>query len=120
MVLVGDLNVAPLEQDVWSHKQMLKVISHTPVEVEKLTRVQRSLDWVDALRTVVPAEQKLYTWWSYRAKDWAASDRGRRLDHVWSTPDLRHRLRSATVLRDARGWTQASDHVPVMVEYELD
>jgi exodeoxyribonuclease-3 len=120
MVLVGDLNVAPLEHDVWSHKQMLKVISHTPVEVEKLTRVQRSLDWVDALRTVVPAEQKLYTWWSYRAKDWAASDRGRRLDHVWSTPDLRHRLRSATVLRDARGWTQASDHVPVMVEYELD
>ena len=37
-ILVGDLNVAPLEHDVWSHKQMMRVVSHTPVEVEKLTR----------------------------------------------------------------------------------
>ena len=120
MVLVGDLNVAPLEHDVWSHKQMLKVISHTPIEVDKLTRVQKSLDWVDILREVVPPDRKLYTWWSYRAQDWATSDRGRRLDHIWCTPDLRHRLRSATVLRDARGWAPASDHVPVMAEFVVD
>lgn len=120
MVLVGDLNVAPLEQDVWSHKQMLKVISHTPVEVEKLLRVQQSLDWVDTMRVFVPPDQKLYTWWSYRAKDWAGSNRGRRLDHIWCTPDLRHRLRSVTVLQEARGWAPPSDHVPVMAEFEID
>lgn len=119
-VLVGDLNIAPLEHDVWSHKQMLKVVSHTPVEVDRLTRLQATLDWIDALRHFVPPDQKLYSWWSYRAQDWAASDRGRRLDHIWCTPDLRHRLRSATILRDARGWEQASDHVPVMAEFLLD
>ncbi|MGI9369731.1 MAG: exodeoxyribonuclease III, partial [Ruegeria sp.] len=32
-VLVGDLNIAPREDDVWSHKQLLKVVSHTPIEV---------------------------------------------------------------------------------------
>ena len=36
MIVVGDLNVAPLPTDVWSHKQLLKVVSHTPAEVERL------------------------------------------------------------------------------------
>jgi exodeoxyribonuclease-3 len=115
-VLVGDLNIAPLEHDVWSHKQLLGVVSHTPVEVEALTAWQRAGGWHDALRHFVPADQKLYTWWSYRAADWRASDRGRRLDHVWVSPDLAGGLTRHVVLKDARGWTQASDHVPVMVE----
>ncbi|MCB4821931.1 exodeoxyribonuclease III [Roseicella aerolata] len=118
-VLVGDLNIAPLEQDVWSHRQMLGVVSHTPVEVEALTGWQQAGDWHDALRHFVPAEQKLYTWWSYRARDWEASDRGRRLDHVWVSPDLAGALTRHAVLKPARGWPQASDHVPVMVELAL-
>lgn len=117
MVLVGDLNIAPLENDVWSHKQMLDVVSHTPVEVEKLTAMQESLGWVDAVRRFVPAEEKLYSWWSYRARDWQASDRGRRLDHIWVTPPLAEALEGAAILRDARGWEpKPSDHVPVIVD----
>jgi exodeoxyribonuclease-3 len=54
MVLVGDLNVAPLETDVWSHKQMLKVVSHTPGEVDRLIRIGQTLRWVDAPRRFVP------------------------------------------------------------------
>ena len=115
MILVGDLNVAPLEHDVWSHKQLLKVVSHTPIEVEKLGRVQRSAKWVDAVRHFVPEDQKLYSWWSYRAMDWAASDRGRRLDHIWVTPPLQPSLEQHTIARAARGWPVASDHVPVTV-----
>src|SRR6188768_4593964 len=84
-ILVGDLNVAPLEHDVWSHKQMLKVVSHTPIECEGFEAMRRGGGWVDLMRLNVPVEQKLYTWWSYRAADWAASDRGRRLDHIWSS-----------------------------------
>ena len=86
MIAVGDLNIAPLENDVWSHKQLLTVVSHTPVEVEKLGRLQEAGGFVDAVRHFVPEDQKLYTWWSYRNRDWAASDRGRRLDHIWVTP----------------------------------
>lgn len=119
MILVGDLNIAPLETDVWSHKQLLDVVSHTPVEVDKLTRMQESLGWVDAVRHFVPADQKLYTWWSYRARDWQASDRGRRLDHVWVTPPLGPGLRGYRVLREARGWPpKPSDHVPVLVDLD--
>jgi exodeoxyribonuclease III len=116
MVLVGDLNIAPLENDVWSHKQLLDVVSHTPIEVEKLGRLRKSLSFVDAVRHFVPPEQKLFTWWSYRARDWAASDRGRRLDHVWVTPGLESALAATRVHRDARDWKLASDHVPVMVK----
>ena len=116
-ILVGDLNVAPLENDVWSHKQMLGVVSHTPIEVDHFTRWQESHGWVDAVRHFVPEDQKLYSWWSYRAADWAQSDRGRRLDHIWVTPDLAPSLKAAHIFQAARGWEpKPSDHVPVMVE----
>jgi exodeoxyribonuclease-3 len=115
MVAAGDFNIAPLESDVWSHKQLLDVVSHTPIEVERLTALQRAGGFVDAVRQFVPPPARLYSWWSYRARDWAASDRGRRLDHIWVTPALVGTLVEAHVVRDCRGWDNASDHVPVMV-----
>jgi exodeoxyribonuclease-3 len=118
-ILVGDLNVAPLEHDVWSHKQMLRVVSHTPIECEKLTGVQTAGNWFDALRHFVPEPQKLYTWWSYRAPDWAAANKGRRLDHIWVAPALADRLSGIKIMRDSRGWTRPSDHVPVTATLEL-
>ena len=117
-VLVGDLNVAPLEHDVWSHKALLKVVSHTPVEVERFGRVQAAGPWVDVLRHHVAPERKCYTWWSYRSPDWDKADKGRRLDHVWVSPSLRAHLAGMEILRDARGWERPSDHVPVMAWLE--
>jgi exodeoxyribonuclease-3 len=117
-ILVGDLNVAPLEHDVWSHKQMLKVVSHTPVECEKLVAARTAGRWFDVMRKFVPESEKLYTWWSYRAMDWATSNRGRRLDHVWVSPALADGVTRMTVSREARAWTRPSDHVPVTVAIE--
>ncbi|MFO1038605.1 MAG: exodeoxyribonuclease III [Geminicoccaceae bacterium] len=119
IVLLGDLNIAPLETDVWSHKQLLDVVSHTPVETDGLKRLQAAYGFVDAVRAIIPPEQKLYTWWSYRAQDWDASDRGRRLDHVWLSPALAGSLVHAHVRRDARGWESPSDHVPVTVDLDV-
>ena len=118
-VLVGDLNIAPLESDVWSHRQLLKVVSHTPVEVEAFARAFQEGGWTDVMRRHVAPADRLFTWWSYRARDWEASDRGRRLDHVWAEPSLAARSSAMEVLREARSWEKPSDHVPVIVDFDL-
>ncbi|QXG82474.1 exodeoxyribonuclease III [Rhodospirillum rubrum] len=117
-MVVGDFNVAPLETDVWDHRKMRGVVSHTPVEVAKLGALQASGPWIDAMRRFVPPEEKLFTWWSYRAKDWRLTNRGRRLDHIWVTPALVDRLRGLEVMDDTRDWTPPSDHVPVIVHID--
>jgi exodeoxyribonuclease-3 len=119
MILVGDLNVAPLEHDVWSHKQLLDVVSHTPVETELLTQAMHAFDWIDVTREAVPHDQKIYSWWSYRAHDWKASDRGRRLDHIWTTQGLKGAVKSHAIHKRVRGWKQPSDHVPVVAEFDI-
>lgn len=118
-ILVGDLNIAPLPEDVWNHKALLDVVSHTPVEVEALDQLRQSHGWVDLGRHFVPAPEKLFTWWSYRALDWEASDRGRRLDHVWCSPALLGTVRGVETLREARGWHRPSDHVPLIATFDL-
>lgn len=119
VVLVGDLNVAPLENDVWSHKQLLDVVSHTPIETELLGAVRDTFDWIDVTRSVVPHDEKIYSWWSYRARDWAASNRGRRLDHIWTSPGLKGQIAHHAILREARDWARPSDHVPVLATITL-
>ncbi|MEP5154223.1 exodeoxyribonuclease III [Planktotalea sp.] len=117
-ILVGDLNIAPLEEDVWDHKKLLKIVSHTPIEVEHFNDVMQAGDWHDVTRNDIP-DGKLYSWWSYRAKDWDAADKGRRLDHVWATGDIKQAAHSSRVVRDARGWEKPSDHAPVFATFDL-
>ncbi len=118
-LIVGDFNIAPLECDVWSHKSLLKVVSHTPIEVEALARFRDAHGWADLGRQFIPAPELSYSWWSYRNQDWAASNRGRRLDHMWASPSLALQAVAHHVVRDARGWDKPSDHVPLITEFAL-
>ena len=118
-IAVGDLNVAPLEHDVWSHKQLLKIVSHTPIEVELFGRMQASLDWIDVPRRFVPADEKLYSWWSYRNNDWRASNRGRRLDHILASRRLSGRSAAITSTPTCATGRRPSDHVPVLATFEV-
>lgn len=118
IVLVGDLNIAPREHDVWSHKQLLKVVSHTPVETAALDRVRDAGQFIDVARALIEEPEKIFTWWSYRNRDWKKSNRGRRLDHIWVSPSLKDA--ALTGGRDAfrvwdytRSWEKPSDHAPV-------
>lgn len=117
-ILVGDLNIAPREDDVWNHKSLLKIVSHTPIEVEHLAEVMAAGDWVDVTRADIP-QGPLFSWWSYRAAEWDAADKGRRLDHIWATPDIAPAAHSSRILRVARGWPQPSDHAPVFATFDL-
>lgn len=114
-IVVGDLNIAPLVSDVWNHKALLTVVSHTPVETDALNSIRKSGDWTDAVRCLKPEPEPVFSWWSYRAADWSAADKGRRLDHVWVGNGLSSRIASAHLLREARGWDRPSDHIPVSV-----
>jgi len=118
-IMVGDFNIAPLECDVWSHKQLLNVVSHTPVEVEALNRLLGSNDWVDLGRHFYPAPQRLHTWWSYRSPDWTKNDRGRRLDHMWASREVADKAISHKVCEPCRSWLKPSDHVPIVTEFDF-
>lgn len=117
-ILVGDLNIAPREDDVWDHKKLLKIVSHTPIEVEHLADAQKEGGFVDVTRKDIP-DGLLYSWWSYRAKDWDAADKGRRLDHIWATGDIAKAGHSSRILRHVRGWEKPSDHAPVFATFDL-
>ena len=115
-ILVGDLNVAPYEEDVWNHKALLKVVSHTPVECDALMKIFESHGFKDVVRDAFPRPEKLFSWWSYRARDWSAADRGRRLDHIWASPDIADTVAKVWVERAARGWEKPSDHAPIIMD----
>ncbi|WP_136646358.1 exodeoxyribonuclease III [Tabrizicola sp. YIM 78059] len=117
-ILVGDLNIAPREDDVWDHKALLKIVSHTPIEVDHLGQVMEAGRWQDVTRNDIPTG-RLYSWWSYRSPDWDAADKGRRLDHIWATPDIAGAAHGSRILRPVRGWDQPSDHVPVLASFDL-
>jgi exodeoxyribonuclease III len=118
-LLVGDFNIAPFESDVWGHKQLLDVVSHTPIEVETLARLRGAHGWIDIGRKFVAEPARLYTWWSYRAKDWRASDRGRRLDHMWASPAFAETAQSHQIFESYRDGEKPSDHIPIMTEFAL-
>jgi exodeoxyribonuclease-3 len=119
-LICGDFNVAPHEDDVWSHKQLLRVVSHTPVETEALDALLTgNHGWVDLVRRHIPFNgSKLFSWWSYRSPDWQTSDKGRRLDHIWATADIAAHSSAAEIIKPVRGWSaRPSDHVPVIVHF---
>ncbi len=118
-ILVGDLNIAPLEQDVWSHKQLINVVSHTPIETETLLDIIQTGEWVDIMREFVPHNEKLYSWWSYRNRNWDISNRGRRLDHFWISKNLFSLVKSGVIYKDTRSWEKPSDHVPIIVDIDI-
>ena len=118
-ILVGDLNIAPLENDVWSHKQLLKIVSHTPVETETLLDIINTGEWADVMREFVPENEKLYSWWSYRNRNWEISNRGRRLDHVWVSKKLLSSVRSGIIYKETRSWERPSDHVPIIIDIDI-
>lgn len=118
IVILGDMNIAPLEHDVWSHKQLRNVVSHTEIEIIKMEALRSSLGWIDSHRYFVPETEKLYSWWSYRNRDWRKSNRGRRLDHIWITPSMENKLKSSYILSDARDWEKPSDHSPIITVIE--
>ena len=114
-ILVGDLNIAPLPEDVWSTRQLRNTVSHTAIERENLLALVEQGGWTDSVRAHFGPKEVLFSWWSYRARDWLASNRGRRLDHIWVSRDLASKVEAVTIESAMRGAEKPSDHVPLTI-----
>jgi len=115
VVLCGDLNVAPEDRDVWD---VAAVHGATHVTPDERGRFQQLLDWglVDAFRRAWPDDDRLFTWWDYRAGNFH-KHKGMRIDHVLVSAPVADRLSYALIDRNARKGQAPSDHAPLLVEF---
>ena len=118
-IIAGDLNIAPYENDVWSHKQLKNVVSHTEIERTKLLDILESGNFVDTFKELIPSSENLFTWWSYRSSDFRLNNRGRRLDHIWINKKSSLKPYKAKIIKEYRELEKPSDHVPIVLELSV-
>ncbi len=118
LLLCGDFNVAPLEDDVWSHKQLIHTVSHTEVERKKLLNFMNLGSWTDIVREKINPPSNIFTWWSYRSPDYTKNNKGRRLDHILCSKNLTKRIFTVKIHEQTRAWSRPSDHVPIEIIIE--
>ena len=118
VILCGDLNIAPKEDDVWSHKNLINVVSHTEVERKMLNNILQDNNFVDSVRYFLNPPENIFTWWSYRSPNFQKNNRGRRLDHIWASNNLKNKFKSAQILKEFRTYNRPSDHVPISLTIE--
>ena len=113
------MNIAPSENDVWSHEKLINIVSHTPIEIKYFDKLIKSCDWVDAVRHFNGDQKKIFSWWSYRMLEWKLENKGRRLDHIWVEKSLSKKIRNIQVLKKFRNYSQPSDHVPLILDLDI-
>ena len=112
VVLAGDYNVVPTDEDIYNPRSWRKDALLQPQTRECYQRLLTQ-GWTDALRTRFP-EERIYTFWDYFRQHWP-NNSGLRIDHLLLSADLAPRLQDAGVDRWVRDQPHASDHAPVWV-----
>jgi exodeoxyribonuclease III len=112
VVLAGDYNVIPTEQDAHKPERWLGDALFFP-ESRAAFQQLMAQGWTDALRTLHPTES-LYTYWDY-FRNGFGRNAGIRIDHLLLSPSLADRLQAAGVERAVRGWEKTSDHAPTWI-----
>ncbi|UNK56204.1 exodeoxyribonuclease III [Pseudoxanthomonas daejeonensis] len=117
VVIAGDFNVIPTDEDVYDPKAWRKDALMQPQVREAFERLLAQ-GWTDSLRQV-HGDQRIYTFWDY-FRQHAERDRGLRIDHLLLNPVLAPRLQAAGVDRWVRLQDKASDHAPTWIEVAAD
>src|SRR5690606_11737896 len=116
VVLAGDFNVIPTENDVYKPERWVKDALFRVETREAFGRLMNQ-GWVDALRRIHP-DATVYTFWDYFRNAYAR-DAGIRIDHLLLNPVAASLLVDAGVDRDVRGWEKPSDHAPTWIELRV-
>ncbi|MDP3736147.1 MAG: exodeoxyribonuclease III [Hyphomonadaceae bacterium] len=111
VVLTGDFNCIPRDEDCWDPKVWAEDALAFPLTRERFRKLQY-LGYTDAFMACDGRMQK-YTFWDYQAGAWQ-KDWGIRIDHLMCSPQAADRLKSINIYRNARGMEKPSDHVPVI------
>lgn len=113
VVLTGDYNVMPTEQDVYKPERWQNDALFRP-EVRAAFHKLVAQGWTDAIRKLYP-DETIYTFFDYFRNAYERNA-GLRIDHFLLTPNLAECLESGGVDRAVRGWEKTSDHAPVWIE----
>jgi exodeoxyribonuclease III len=113
VILIGDYNVVPTEQDAYKPERWVKDAVFFPEAREAFQKLLKQ-GWIDAIRTLYP-DEKIFTYWDY-FRNAFNRDAGIRMDHLLLSPDLKKRLKDGGVDRYVRAWEKTSDHAPVWIE----
>jgi exodeoxyribonuclease-3 len=113
VVVAGDFNIAPTDDDVWDASKFVDATHTSPAERKALAELE-AWGLVDTFRSLRP-EPGLFSWWDYRAGRFHKHE-GMRIDLVLGSEPLARRVRFATIDRNARKGQQPSDHAPVIID----
>jgi exodeoxyribonuclease-3 len=116
LVMGGDFNVAPTDEDVWD---AARAHGGTHVSEPERAAFRALLDWglVDTWRATNP-DLRRFTWWDYRAGNFQRNE-GMRIDHLLASPSAAERVVAAEVDREARkGTPTPSDHAPLVLDLD--
>jgi len=115
VVVAGDYNIAPTDDDVHDPAKFVDATHTSPPERAALAELE-AWGLSDLFRKLQP-EPKLYSWWDYRAGDFHQG-RGMRIDLVLGTAPVASQATFATIDRNARKGEKPSDHAPVIVDLD--
>ena len=115
VILIGDFNVIPTEEDVYKPERFVKDALFLP-EVRSAFHALLAQGWTDALRTLYPND-KIYTFFDYFRNAYTRNA-GLRIDHFLLSPKCKNKVLSGGVDLQVRGWEKTSDHAPVWIQLE--
>ena len=115
MIIGGDFNVIPSDDDVYSPENFKNDACAHP-KTRELYRTLLNSGFTDTVKNFVKGKTN-WTYWGYRGGSWQKGN-GLRIDHFLTTSEITDLIKEVKIDREPRGWEKSSDHTPVILEID--
>ena len=116
-VIGGDFNVAPLATDIWNEDDP-EAATHVTAEVRRDLDLLAGAGYEEVSRTFIP-DERTYTFWDYKQLRFPRNE-GLRIDFLYASQPLASLAIACEIDRNERKGTGASDHVPVIADFDFE